>query len=250
MIASNAAELGQPRDLEIALSELRASGFAHLGQLHDVGQIGAWRCLHAQLWPDLPCFGQAPVALEACFAHPLILAVGRAVLGPWMRLDTVVLKRFPVGSSVRDGGAGSFDWHRDRFGYADEPPPEADPLALTFITYLQDSTAMTGPLRVLPGSHRDRDRRAPRPAPRPLWGERCLLMPAGAVCVMDNRVLHSGSPNWSSKDRFYLAATLTVGGLPRTDRLGGRAIVDYRAGLRRRGRHDLLALVGGERWRR
>ncbi len=232
-------------DPSAVIASLRRDGYALVGPLHDPWQVASWRALGVRLTPGMPAMGQFPRELAPCFAHPQITAIVRAVLGTHALLNEVVLRPFPSRNATRDCGRDAFDWHRDRFGYEVRPTRDADPSALTFITYLQDLNEITGPLRVVPRSHRDPERLQPRPPPAPHWGERCLTGCAGQVWVLDNRLLHSGSPNWSGQVRFYLAATFARPDRPRADVMYWPIVRSFAQRLRQSGCDDLAALVDG-----
>lgn len=242
MPANNYGRSGELGESEKLVAALRGCGYARLGGLHDSWRQASWRGLLPSLSPSLEVICQAPEAFEPHFAHPRVLAIASSILGSGMQLDTVVCKRFALQDPRCDSGGQALDWHRDRFGYEPLPSPASDPHGLTFITYLQKSDAITGPLRVVPGSHRDLDRRAKHSAQRPRWGEELLEGPGGEVLVMDNRLIHSGSPNWSARWRYYVAATFTRAGLPRTDTHRGAHLEAYLGQLLDRGRDDIFWL--------
>jgi len=90
------------------------------------------------------------------------------------------------------------------------------PPVVTVNFVLQDLTALNGPMRKVPGSHRWRE---PPPGLReePLWMKVSTLcpVPAGSAIIRDNRCWHGGTPNLSEEPRALPNVEFFApGGLP------------------------------------
>ncbi|CAE7463280.1 unnamed protein product [Symbiodinium natans] len=89
------------------------------------------------------------------------------------------------------------------WGVLEKPVADYDvPPAVTINFVLENLTAINGPMRVVPGSHRWRHR-PPTLHEEPDWMMFNTLCPirAGAAIFRDNRLWHGGTPNLSSKMR-------------------------------------------------
>jgi ectoine hydroxylase-related dioxygenase (phytanoyl-CoA dioxygenase family) len=94
-------------------------------------------------------------------------------------------------------GAGGVGWHRDVTFVCDKT------LSINTGIYLQDMTEETGPLRVVPGSHRW-ERGPDQPGADPLREEVRVPVPAGAAVFFDAALWHTGDRNRSGADRLAL----------------------------------------------
>jgi ectoine hydroxylase-related dioxygenase (phytanoyl-CoA dioxygenase family) len=94
-------------------------------------------------------------------------------------------------------GQGGVGWHRDVTFACNKT------LSMNTGIYLQDMTVETGPLRIVPGSHRwERAPEAPRLDPLP--GEVSVPVSAGAAVFFDAALWHTGDRNRSGADRLAL----------------------------------------------
>jgi len=94
-------------------------------------------------------------------------------------------------------GGGGIGWHRDVHFVCNKT------LSINTAIYLQDMTEETGPLRVIPGSHR---REVEAPSQGSPQEEVLVPVRAGDAVFFDAGLLHSGSPNRSSDLRMGLFA--------------------------------------------
>jgi hypothetical protein len=121
--------------------------------------------------------------------YPLADTV-RAVLGP-----RIVLRNSNIRITHPRSGDSTI-WHTDYRPHV-SPPPRlgAFPAVLTALIYLDPADEQTGPLYVVPGTHR-----APRQPPAtmdPLAGQAELVIAPGQVIVMNAALWHRGGANTS-----------------------------------------------------
>ena len=102
--------------------------------------------------------------LKEHLLNPHLLDFAELVMGPFVQLDSFEITGFPSRPAEQVNHVA--DWHRDAFNYSDmwanhpssahfKPHPYTAPTACNCLTYLQDMTGESGPLRVVPGSHLD-----------------------------------------------------------------------------------------------
>ncbi len=174
---------------------------------------------------------------------PVILDFAERVLGPFVQLDNLTFMGFPsLPRAEAEGKAGG--WHRDIWGWV---PTSADyvlPLACNAITYLQDLDDENGPLRVVPGSHREavtvpQDQRT-TPHPR----EQLVYAKAGDVIFTHCALLHSGTPNWSGRQRYFFSIYYNRSWLRCRDNHAGPNVAKILAHAREKNDRRLLRLFG------
>ncbi|MEQ8441522.1 MAG: phytanoyl-CoA dioxygenase family protein [Alphaproteobacteria bacterium] len=136
--------------------------------------------------------------------HPKLLAILRQLIGPAVRFDHSKLNIKPVG------GGASIDWHQD---WAFYPHTNDDLLAVG--VFLGDVGEESGPLQVIPGSHRgptfDHHARgvfcgAISDEDTKTFLDRavCLTGPAGSVTIHHVRTVHGSQPNMGVHPRRLL----------------------------------------------
>ena len=242
-------------NLQAHLEDFVRDGYTVFPAVHGAALMQRWRAAYAPLCEAASLPGQPPVAwlselLEAApslflpmVAHPLLLDFAEAVMGPFVQMDSTAFNLFPsVPASQAQGRVNG--WHRDRYACVPQTRDYLRPWCINAITYLQDLTAATGPLRVIPGSHRDpvvfgAEERS-RPHPREV-----LLEPrAGDVVVTHGLLAHAGSPNTSGGPRYFLSASLNMCWLRHRDALSGPRVAALVADARERRDRRLLRLLG------
>jgi ectoine hydroxylase-related dioxygenase (phytanoyl-CoA dioxygenase family) len=148
-----------------------------------------------------------PHMLDPQFLTTLLLDypladTARSLLGP-----RVVLRN----SNVRITHPGSRDatiWHTDFRPHVSPPPPlGAAPAVLVALFYLDQADTQTGPLYVLPGSHRRPEQ--PATTMEPLIGQVELVMEPGQVALMHGALWHRGGAN-ISRDRVRRLITVQL----------------------------------------
>lgn len=126
----------------------------------------------------------------------------RGLLGP-----RIVLRN----SNIRITHASSGDstiWHTDYRPHISPAPPLGDvPAVITALIYLDPADAQTGPLYVLPGSHRTPAQ--PPATMSPIAGQAELVIAPGQVVLMNAALWHRGGPN-NSHDRTRRLITLQL----------------------------------------
>jgi phytanoyl-CoA hydroxylase len=143
-------------------------------------------------------------AYTAAMKQPRLIAILQQLLGPGIRFDHSKLNIKPVG------GGAAIDWHQD---WAFYPHTNDDLLAVG--VFLGDVGPESGPLQVIPGSHRgpvldhhddglfcgaiqDRDMDAYRDKAVAITGA------AGSVSIHHVRTIHGSTPNHGRSARRLL----------------------------------------------
>ena len=98
------------------------------------------------------------------------------------------------------------------------------PLACNAITYLQDLTEEFGPLRVLPGSHRNIVAITADKSNLPHPEEVIVPVEAGDVVFTHSALYHSGTPNYSGQPRFFFSLYYNKSWLKCRDNHNGPAV--------------------------
>lgn len=174
---------------------------------------------------------------------PVILDFAERVLGPFVQLDNLTFMAFPsLPRAEAEGKAGL--WHRDIWGWVPTSADYIPPLACNAITYLQDLTDENGPLRVVPGSHREpvtvpQERRT-TPHPR----EQLVYAKAGDVIFTHCALLHAGTPNWSGRERYFFSIYYNRSWLRCRDNHAGPNVAKIIAQAREKNDRRLLRLFG------
>ena len=168
---------------------------------------------------------RAPHLFLPVVAHAQLLDFLEQVMGPFVQLDNLTFFNFvsqPVEQAGRPHG-----WHRDIW----QVPPMIEgyqpPEAMNAICYFQDLDDATGPLRIIPGSHR---RPMPAPVSDAAHPEEVLLhVRAGDLVVTHSNLFHSGTTNVSGRPRWFFSAHYSRSWLRTRDNHNGpnvRSIVE------------------------
>jgi hypothetical protein len=182
----------------VALERFEQDGFVVLPGLLDAGEAAAayeaFEELHAtgvsaqRHSANERALVQDP-RLLLVLSKPLLLDALARIFG-----DDLQLLAYDSLETVARGG-NARDWHAD-FGFR---APAT--LAVNVGVYLQDMTDETGPLHVVPGSHRRADPPPPELRHEPLEGERKLPLQAGDAVAFDAQIWHTGSRNQTDRPR-------------------------------------------------
>ena len=254
-------------NLQQHLDHFVTHGWTVFPAVHAEPAMQRWREAYAPLCRQASLPGQPPVTwLGNLFEadpglfmpvvwQPQLLDFAEQAMGPFVQIDSTALNVFPTVDPAQAAGRvnGQVNgWHRDRYAFVPQTRDYIRPICLNTITYLQNLTAANGPLRVIPGSHRDpvvfsADERQ-RPHPR----EQLLEPKAGDVVVTHGLLAHSGTPNLSGQPRYFLSASLNLCWLRQRDSFGGPRCQALIADARARGDRRLLRLLGedDQRWDR
>jgi len=85
----------------------------------------------------------------------LLLRFAERLIGPFVQAESSVMAGFPSDPRGIPGAVAA--WHRDRlFGQLPADGLYVRPHALVMMAYLEDLEEERGPLRVIPGSHKQR----------------------------------------------------------------------------------------------
>jgi ectoine hydroxylase-related dioxygenase (phytanoyl-CoA dioxygenase family) len=162
-------------------------------------------------------------------------------MGPFAQLDSVVVNSDPPVPSEQRGLPVM--WHRDRFGFV---PPGAyvRPASVVFLAYLQPMTDDAGPLRVIPGSHRDPRLLTPDDLYAPLPDEQLIHTEPGDAVAIHHNLLHAGTRNTSQADRRFLGFILNLSVLRAEDNFAGPNCRALASSARRDKDRRLLRLLG------
>lgn len=128
-------------------------------------------------------------------------------MGPFVQLDSLVLHASQPRPEHERGQAVC--WHRDRFG-SFPVGLYTRPLALIYFVYLQDMNEETGPLRVIPGSHRQPIEITPADLTHPQHDEVLVASMSGDVIVIHNNLLHSGTHSVADVERQFLGLSYAL----------------------------------------
>lgn len=245
-------------DVTSVTEHLIEHGYVWVPQLITEGQVALFRRLREQAVDDWrfasgaaerPAFVPGvlehyPRAVLPVVAHPLLLGLAEALMGPMVRLDSVVLAGAGPVDAARRGEP--VEWHRDRFGFFPNGT-YSQPLSLICFVYLQPMTTAAGPLRVLPGSHRDRVALRPDQLKSPLPDEVLVRSQPGDAVVIHHNLLHSGSVNTSEDERQFLGHVYTLTSFrAEDDSFDGPHCRALRTTARRTGDRRLARLLGDD----
>lgn len=140
-----------------------------------------------------------PVFLDL-IQHPPIVSIARAMMGPSVRLRGLSARFSWPGEEVQ-----SAPYHQHlRVNTLPRPPWFSDPHCLDALIYLDDLNDDTGPVCVVPGSHKWVDREPPYRHYDPVEQERVLRVPAGTAVLMHGNIWHRTYPTVGAKRRMLI----------------------------------------------
>jgi hypothetical protein len=184
----------------------------------------------------------APSTVLPLVADPGLLQLAEILIGPFVQLDSSVVAVFAPGTGVGPR-RGAVEWHRDRHGRFPGGRYEI-PTALVAIAYLQDMSDEMGPLRVIPGSHREPVAIPPDQLRSDQAGERRLRIAAGDLVLLHQNLLHSGGCNESGTPRRFLGFTYSHSALDQDDCFTGPYCEALRARAHKQGDRRMCRLLG------
>ena len=241
------------KSLEEHLAEFKRDGFTLLPQMLDPAWIREMRDGFEELEGRVPnADGSRPAAITDLLEHkpePVLRALSNErlldfaemLVGPHVQLESITFRRTPP-QPEQDGAALGF--HRDMFAFFPEDGVYHRPLLFNALSYLQDLTDETGPLRIIPGSHMRALRMSPEEARRPHPEEVIVYPRAGDTAVFHCSMLHSGSPNRSNDYRYLFFLTFNHSWLKHRANYRGPVSQAVIAGARARNDRRLLRLLG------
>ena len=139
-------------------------------------------------------------AFLALLRFPPVLSVAQAMMGPLVRVRGLTGRISYPSHRHRQ----QTTWHRHlRVVSTPLPPWFSQPHSLDALIYLDDLTDATGPIAVMPASHRWLDRDAPS-GHEPLPGEQVFRLHAGDAILMHGNLWHRALPTVSAKRRMLI----------------------------------------------
>ena len=140
-----------------------------------------------------------PVFLDLIQYEP-ILSVARAMMGPMVRLRGLSARITWPGEEIQ-----SAPYHQHlRVNTLPRPPWFSDPHGLDALVYLDDLNDDTGPVSVVPGSHKWQDREPPYQQFDPVESELTLRVPAGSVVMMHSNLWHRAASTVGADRRMLI----------------------------------------------
>ena len=241
------------KPLEEHLAEFKRDGFTLFPRMLDPAWIREMRDGFEDLERCIPnADGSRPSAITnllelkpepvlRALSNERLLDFAEMVVGPHVQLESITFRRTPP-EPEKDGAALGF--HRDMFAFFPEDGVYHRPLLFNALSYLQDLTDETGPLRIIPGSHMRALRMSPEEARRPHPEEVIVYPKAGDTAVFHCSMLHSGSPNRSTDYRYLFFLTFNHSWLKHRANYRGPVSQAVIAGARARNDRRLLRLLG------
>ena len=182
-----------------------------------------------------------PRLVLRALANERLLDFAEMVIGPHVQLESITYRRTPPDPA----GAGPvLGFHRDMFAFFPDDGVYHRPLLFNALSYLQDLTDDSGPLRIIPGSHMRAMRMTGEEAKQPHPEEVIVYPKAGDVAVFHCSMLHSGSANRSADYRYLFFLTLNHSWLKHRANYRGPVSQAVIAGARERNDRRLLRLLG------
>lgn len=140
-----------------------------------------------------------PVFLDL-IQHEGLVSIARAMMGPMVRVRGLSCRISWPGEEVH-----SVPYHQHlRVNTLPRPPWFSEPHALDVLIYLDDLNEDTGPVCVVPGSHKWVDREPPYRQYDPVENEVVLAVPAGSAILMHANVWHRAFPTVGARRRMLI----------------------------------------------
>ena len=241
------------KPLEEHLAEFKRDGFTLFPRMLDPAWIREMRDGFEELEGRTPnADGSRPSAITNLLEHkpePVLRALSNErlldfaemLVGPHVQLESITFRRTPP-EPEKDGAALGF--HRDMFAFFPEDGVYHRPLLFNALSYLQDLTDESGPLRIIPGSHMRALRMTREQARKPHPEEVIVYPNAGDVAVFHCSMLHSGTVNRSTDHRYLFFLTFNHSWLKHRANYQGPVSQAVIARARARGDRRLLRLLG------
>ncbi|MGH3903593.1 MAG: phytanoyl-CoA dioxygenase family protein [Pseudonocardiaceae bacterium] len=182
-----------------------------------------------------------PREVYPALTDPVLLGFTEAVMGPFVQLDSSVLNGDPPVSAEQHGQPVM--WHRDRSGSV-PPGVYVRPASIVFLSYLQQMTDAVGPLRVVPGSHRQSRLLSDDELHVPLSAEILVRAEAGDVVATHHNLLHSGTRNTSDRERRFFGFIYNLSILRQEDNFAGSNCRAFVESAKRTNDRRLMRLLG------
>jgi hypothetical protein len=242
-------------EFEPHLVEFRESGFTVFPRLFDTRDVEQWRLAFDGLATQSHSIGggdslwvrqlleRAPELALPAMTQPKLLRFAEQLIGPFVQTESVVMAGFPPEPAGEEGRVSA--WHRDRlFGHQPIDGVYVRPHALIMMAYLEDLTDHRGPLRVIPGSHMQRQVVTSENKNQPHVRERLLHLRVGDAVVFHDHLLHSGTQNVADGYRHFIGVTYNLSWMKQEDAFDGPTCRRILQDARARGDRRLQRLLG------
>jgi len=241
------------KSLDEHLAEFKRDGFTLFPRMLDPDWVREMRDAFEEIAARVPTAdGSRPSVIVDLLEHKpelvlralsdqRLLDFAEMVVGPHVQLESITYRRSPPDSAA-DGDVLGF--HRDMFAFFPEDGVYHRPLLFNALSYLQDLTDESGPLRIIPGSHMRAQRMTREQAQQPHPEEVIVYPKAGDTAVFHCSMLHSGSANRSADYRYLFFLTLNHSWLKHRANYQGPVSQAVIAGARARNDRRLLRLLG------
>lgn len=247
--------IADPAEIREHVATFTEHGFVHFRGVYSTAQVETFHELYERAVADWQfangtedhpgavggLLERFPREVLLALTDPVLLGFTEAVMGPFVQLDSSVLNGDPPVSP--DQHDQPVMWHRDRLGSV-PPGVYVRPASIVFLSYLQQMTDTVGPLRVVPGSHRQARLLSDDELYAPLPDEVLVRAEAGDVVATHHKLLHSGTRNTSHCDRRFFGFIYNLSALRQEDNFAGpncRALVES---AKRTNDRRLLRLLG------
>lgn len=239
-------------DLKTRVEQFRDLGFTIFERVYDAAKIATLRALYDRLKEEelgtelkgdyliKEVTEQAPRTMLPISANPLILDFAEMVMGPFVQISDSVLFGFASREKADNRVNG---WHRDRYAQVPRGGYQ-NPVGLTVLCYLQDMTEESGPLRIIPRSHRlpilleDEEKQVPHK------DDMVVPLKAGDVIAFHSALLHTGSPNWSGRERIFVGGQYNCTWMKHVDNHNGPNVRRIVREAKARNDHRTMRLFG------
>ncbi|MDG4830612.1 phytanoyl-CoA dioxygenase family protein [Solwaraspora sp. WMMD1047] len=220
-----------------------ADEIASFRRLYDEGAAD-WMFVHGREDPPLivgNLVERSPRTVLPAVTHPDLLGLAEALMGPAVQLDSTVL--FSADAEEPEAEGRPVHWHRDRFGYFPNGGYVAPRLIICF-AYLQEMSLEYGPLRVVPGSHREPVSIPEDRLEEPYEDELLLHTSPGDVVVIHHNLLHSGTHSVSRGRRQFLGIGYNTSAMRHDESFAGPNVQALLRTARRTGDRRTQRLFG------
>ena len=243
-----------PESLEEHLEEFKRVGLTIFPKMLDDDWVKAMRDSFEEIGDRIPNpDGSRPAIYREVLEHKpdlvfpamtnkRLLDFAEMIIGPYVQLNSVTYRR--TAPQDPDTIDPVLSFHRDMFAQFSQEGVYHKPLLFNALSYLQDLTDESGPLRIIPGSHMkalsltEEERKQPHP-------DEVLVYPkAGDVAVFHNALVHSGSANYSKDYRYLFFLSMNHIWLRRKGQYVGPVSEAVKARARATGDRRLLRLLG------
>ncbi len=242
-------------EMKNRLDSFRENGYTIFENVYDKEIIESWIAKYHQLresiYGDKEISGlvlisniieRIPEMMLPVVSNPIILDFAEMVIGPFVQIsDSVILSMNSVSQEEADHKVNG--WHRDRYALVTRGGYQ-NPTALSVLCYLQDMTTETGPLRILPGSHRTGMLLKPEEVYLPHKDELVLSLKAGDVAFFHNAMLHTGTPNTSGTPRIFVGGSYNSTWMRHVDDHSGPNVQKLIEDAKARNDHRQMRLFG------